>query len=154
MNYIVNKEGNKEVFIHYAAQFGNFVIVKEIVERGGANSVNLATSQGIISLHLAALEGDAELVDYLIRKGADIKYEDCKGFTVFHYAAQSDSEDAEKILKDLLSRNDTMGRDKLDLIKLRTKDNSTLLHWAVIFNNDILFEYILKYAVQKREGLN
>jgi hypothetical protein len=67
---------------------------------------------------------------------------------VFHYAVKSESGNSENIVKYLLSINNKMGTSKLDLIQLRTSDNSTLLHWAVLFDSKVLLINLLESANQ------
>jgi ankyrin repeat protein len=58
-------------------------VIKKIVEKVADKKalINLKTSDGITPLHLAALIGALELVEYFISEGANINDFDINGFT-------------------------------------------------------------------------
>jgi len=64
----------------YAAGNGDLEQVKHIIEEKGVD-VNMADYDGRTALHLAASEGQVEVVNYLIGRGADVTLKDRWGGT-------------------------------------------------------------------------
>ncbi len=63
-----------------------FETIKFLVEQEG-NSVSKLTHDGRLYLHWAAMAGNTEVVDYLIKKGSVIDQLDTKGLTPLSFAA-------------------------------------------------------------------
>ncbi|MBS1573519.1 MAG: ankyrin repeat domain-containing protein [Bacteroidetes bacterium] len=66
----------------------NLETVKFLVEQKG-NSVDKLTHDGRLYLHWAAMTGNAEVIEYLIKKGSKIDQLDTKGLTPLAFAATS-----------------------------------------------------------------
>lgn len=62
--------------------------IKYLVEQKG-NSVSKTTHDNRLYLHWAAMSGNVEVIDYLIRKGSVVDQLDSKGFTPLSFAANS-----------------------------------------------------------------
>ena len=58
----------------------------------------LCDQEGRTPLHIAALNYDMELIEYLLDLGMDINHEDAKGWSAIHYAASRGTADSLKIL--------------------------------------------------------
>lgn len=63
-------------------------VIKFLIAQPG-NSVDKITHDGRIYLHWAATSGNADLVDFLIKKGSDVHFKDTKGTTPLVFAANA-----------------------------------------------------------------
>uniref|UniRef100_A0A0C3UG35 Uncharacterized protein n=1 Tax=Guillardia theta (strain CCMP2712) TaxID=905079 RepID=A0A0C3UG35_GUITC len=70
----------------------------------------VACSQGAVALHYAAQENKADVVLFLLKNGAKVNLQDCKGCTALHYAAYNGAVDAAKILLRYKACTDTKVR--------------------------------------------
>ncbi|KQR94823.1 hypothetical protein ASG01_02865 [Chryseobacterium sp. Leaf180] len=66
----------------------NTEVIKFLVEQPG-NSVDKITHDGRIYLHWAAMSGNTDLVEYLIKKGSDVNFKDTKGTTPLVFASNA-----------------------------------------------------------------
>lgn len=75
---------------------GDNEFAKKMIEYGA--SIN-ETSNGMTPLMVAARYNNAEIVNYLLSKGADARVKDEKGFTALKYAELSGAKEAIAALK-------------------------------------------------------
>ena len=78
-------------YLHWAAEAGWLYAVEKLVEMGAL--VDITTDQGITPLMLAARRGSWEVVQYLVRKGANVNAQDGEQSSVAHYAASNEDDD-------------------------------------------------------------
>lgn len=104
--------------------------------------VNHVTHEGRIYLHWATNKGNAEVVDYLIKKGTDIYFPDANNHTALTFAAGSGTLTPAVI--------DAFLKGGLD-IKRKYKDGANLLLLAVPADKDMV---ITNYLVSKGFSLN
>lgn len=64
----------------YAAKYGDVNVVKFLVEKCNAD-VNMLDENHTTPLHIAAIEGNYEVVKYLAEHGADLNTRDIEGYT-------------------------------------------------------------------------
>lgn len=81
--------------------------------------VNAKDENGFTALHVAAFEGDVEMVTVLLEEEADIEAQTKEGLTALHWAAVEGKADVVKLL--LEQGADAGARDE---------DGWTALHWA------------------------
>jgi hypothetical protein len=74
--------------LHYSAQLGNFEMLKYFL-RNELIDINARDKHQRTAAMYAALNGDYEIFNYLVEKGADLNLVANKGITVLHAAAQS-----------------------------------------------------------------
>lgn len=101
--------------------------IKFLLEQPG-NPVTKLTHDNRRYLHWAAMKGNAEIVNYLIAKGADINYEDSLGVSALAAAANSGQKNT--------AIYDAFFKAGLDP-KKKYKDNATLLLMAVPYDKDL-----------------
>ncbi|WP_353270996.1 ankyrin repeat domain-containing protein [Wolbachia endosymbiont (group A) of Hedychridium roseum] len=94
-NVVDNENRNP---LHYAIMHGHKKIAKLFVNQ---LTINSKDKNGFTPLHLAALQDDTELIDFLITKGAKINEKDAKeGYTPLHIASLYGSKKSVQILID------------------------------------------------------
>jgi ankyrin repeat protein len=122
----------------YAAKSGENMIVKYLVTERGVD-VNFQSS-GITSLHLASRNGHFDVVEFLVKKGAEVnKQEDKTLLTALHYAA---TKGFLRIIKLLIDNGANSN--------LRDEQGKTCLHYSVIFGD----VEVVKYLTEKVEDVN
>ncbi|WP_456201480.1 ankyrin repeat domain-containing protein [Wolbachia endosymbiont of Protocalliphora sialia] len=110
-----------------AVQDGDFEKVKDLVSRGAsldAANIDAQDKDGKTPLHFAAQEGNLDMVQFFLNRGANIKAKDMYGWTPLHFASAYGKFD---VVKFFLDSN----------INIRAKDRygDTPLHLAAQ-NND------------------
>lgn len=119
-----------------AAKRGEVAEVESLVESGA--DVNAANASGQTPLHLAAANGDADMVRVLIEDGAEFDMPDSgAGLSALHVAAQCGHER----VVDLLVR---YGAD----LEARTLHQQTPLHLAALHGQSGVTAQLLKYHVK------
>lgn len=94
---------------NYNPTLGNIKDVVSLLQEGG--NVNQKDKNGNAALHLAAREGCIDLVEMLIKSGADVNLLDPVGWTPLHHAAagfnnrQSSEDDKLKVVEKLLAKS-------------------------------------------------
>ncbi len=83
--------------LHYACDRGNSPVVKLLIE-SGADVQFFTPGMSTPPILWAALRGQIDTTEMLLRAGADINTSDNMGHTALHYACSSGSEDLAKLL--------------------------------------------------------
>lgn len=117
-------------------------VVKFLLDQKG-NDVNKITHDGRIYLHWAANKGNIELVDYLIKKGANINLEDTHDTTPLVFAANGGQNN--------VALFETFFKAGLDP-KKKYKNNATLLMLAIPNDKDLsLTNYLVSKGLSLKE---
>lgn len=116
--------------------------IKFLLEQAG-NPVTKSTHDNRRYLHWAANKGNAEIVNYLISKGADINYEDSLGTTALALAASSGQKNT--------AVYDAFFKAGLDP-KKKYKDDVTLLLMAIPYDKDLsLTNYFISKGLSLKD---
>lgn len=120
--------------IQEAAEKGDLADVKRHLKRGADvndKNYNENYTAGLTALHLAAGNGNKELVEFLIKKGATINAKAEDGLTPLHWAVVKGFKDVKGDHKGVIELLIAKGAD----VNAKTKDNrgdgGTPLHFAV-----------------------
>ena len=85
--------------LHFASRRGNTAIAKILLNQPGIE-VNVKDNANVIPLHQAAVSGDVEIGEELIKRGGNIYAEDIEGESPLHFAAsEGNGEFIELLLK-------------------------------------------------------
>jgi ankyrin repeat protein len=131
-------DGDEEGFIHRAAAKASLKVIDKLLELSGNNKqdvVTLKSKYNVTPLHIAALRGDRDIVEWFINKGADVNAKDEEGNPVLHYAAKTP---ANISVVRLLIANEA----KIEEATTEA-EGATLLHLAVYYDNPSLVRYLL-----------
>jgi ankyrin repeat protein len=85
--------------LHVAVRDGNAVMAQSLIQNG-ANPFRKETHRGRSLLHLAAVEGHAEVLEILLRAGLKAGEKDAAGLTALDYAVRFGHLSAARILRD------------------------------------------------------
>lgn len=124
LSYGANKEIKSHQGLlpfHLALQGNNFQEPIKVFEKllTKQSDVNLTICNGLSPLHMAAESGALVVVEWLLKRGANINLLDEFGRTILHLAATSTSPDGAQILEVLLGRGqDVDARDGVDMTSL------------------------------------
>mmetsp|Transcript_62148 Transcript_62148/g.93842 ORF Transcript_62148/g.93842 Transcript_62148/m.93842 type:complete len:163 (-) Transcript_62148:53-541(-) len=88
------------------------------------NFVNIPTSTGSSPLHLAVIEGNQQIIIFLIQHGAKLNYQNQDGQTALHWACKAGRTSIVKLLL-------KTGAD----IEIKDNEGNTPLHWAAEYNS-------------------
>lgn len=113
-----------------AAYFGDIKKIEALLE--GGMDIN-ETSKGSSLLQVATATGQVEVVEFLLKKGADVNLKDDFGATVLHLAAFNNDR---PILELLINA----GAD----LSAEDKEGSSALHYAAAQNNTISAQFIIE----------
>lgn len=80
-----------------AAAEGDLIEVKRLIEEAHAE-VNMCNEKGVTALHRASLNGQTEIMEFLISKNAIVNVADTDGWIPLHYAVSAGSLEAVKLL--------------------------------------------------------
>lgn len=142
-------------------------------------NINQVNKKGVSALALAMNYNSPEVIDYLIKKGADTKVVDADGNNLAYYLIQSYSagkvaefdakmkllvaagvnftapqQNGNSLYLVAISKNDINLLKKLEPLKLdinaRNKEGMTVLHKAAMTaNDDVILKYLLSIGAQK-----
>jgi hypothetical protein len=87
-----NKDGNTPLHLLVSRRLSNLPMLNALLERGGV-AVNMQNNEGQTPLHLAAAVGNKDIVDALVKKGANHKIKDYAGKTAADYALEHNHPD-------------------------------------------------------------
>ena len=87
----------REQEIHEAVRQGDIERVQSLVGEN-ADLVNSKNPDGVAPLHLCASSGNAEIMEYLLEKGADIHIRNKYGWTALHFAAHGGHKEIMELL--------------------------------------------------------
>lgn len=120
--------------------------------------INDRDKDGNTAMHYALINGDEESIKYLDTIGAkydkniflslsqnknfDFLKKCIKGGVVIKYTKIEKGKSNREIEKEI-SRKFVNEKDVKNLIKIKDKDNNSLLHYAIMHNNDELIKYLL-----------
>ncbi|GBN09836.1 Ankyrin-3 [Araneus ventricosus] len=103
VNILLEKESNDDInrtffgvsALHLASENGHMNLVVTLLEK---ININFKSDVHYVPLHYAATGGHADVVLFLIAKGADINAKSLKGLTPLHFAASNDHYEVVEIL--------------------------------------------------------
>jgi len=111
-------------------------VIKYLIDQEG-NSVSKKTHHSRSYLHWAASSGNVEIVEYLIKKGADVNYADSYGTPIAAYAASTGNQNTAVF--------DALFKAGVDP-KQKYEDGATLIMLAAPHNTDLA---VVDYLVSK-----
>ena len=130
--------------LHYAARFGNVVVVKLFLEKN--NSVAYEKdNKGMCALHISARKGKVGVMRTIIKKCPDTcELLDDKHRTALHLAVESGRVNAVKLFLETVAFQ--------DLINEQDKNGNTPLHLAALDLDDIPLDifYLAKFPIYER----
>lgn len=121
----------KEIALHVAIRQGNLDIVKSLLNYDADKQLQILSAEGLTPLQMAALGGHAEIVQFLIKKNANVNYQNPHGITAFFLAVIMNHADVIDVLID---------HKPNILIRLKTKDYYSL--FKINENEDALLASI------------
>jgi ankyrin repeat protein len=131
--------GDPEYNLIRAAEFGQFEVVRVMIERG--INVDARTSQDVTPLMYASQNGDTEIVKYLIGKGADVNARPDNRVTPLIGASRTGYYEVVDVLLEAGAEVDI--RDELGL--------TALMH-AVAYNYPDVTELLVKKGADVEKG--
>lgn len=112
--------------LHYAASKGNLMAVIELLQCKGIG-VDAVDASGSTALHCAATDGKAEIIEALLKAGADPRAKDIEKMTPLHFACTDGNLEAVKLLFEHADKT----QEIYDMLEDRNKEGETALHAAV-----------------------
>ena len=119
---IFDASGSVNIFT--SAQYGLIDKVKEALDSGV--DINTPNEKGYSALTIAAYMGQSEMVDFLIRSGADVNFAGNSNLTPLYFAITSDNKTA-KLLIDNGARLDIVSNDGINLLGLCCYNDKVIL---------------------------
>ncbi len=162
---VPEKQQEKQISLQELIANGKTQEVKELFT--SKYNINAVDKNGDTALHVAARKNDADLVTFLITKGADTNLKNYNSDTPLHVAIKNDSFEAARILStvsgDIFSRNKdgisalALAINKNDVYydimittkngELRDTDGETIVHYFVKTKNLKAINYCIKKGI-------
>lgn len=165
----------KETSIQELIMAGRYEEAKELFKT--KTDINATDADGNTALHMAARVNEADLVSFLIIKGADSEIRNNAGDTALHVAVKNDAIDAAKVLGivhgDMFAK-DAEGNTALELAlakgdqwydamitpqsgEIRDTDGESIVHYFVKTRDEKAIEYCIRQqlplSVQDNNGI-
>lgn len=128
-NVYQNISGPQDTYLDTAIRLNRFDIIKLLVEFG--EDVNKMTISKKSSLMEACWYGNLEIVEYLIKQGADVNYHSSNGTPLVYAVAKNDLEIIETLLKNAAN------------IHLSNEDNDSILFGAITNGSYDIIRYLV-----------
>lgn len=148
-----DNEGNT-VLMNAAASNRDIEVLATLIEK--SKNINAANKKGLTALTMAVNNNTADVVKFLIAKGADVKVVDAKGNQLNYYLVQSFAPFSPTGLSDFDQKAKVLQEHGLDLAAPQ-KDGSTLYHLAIVKNNMELLKRLANLGIdinaKNTEGL-
>jgi len=116
-----------------AANENNLSALQTLIEKYSL-SYDWTHSEGFSLLHIAALRGHLEMLQYLLSKGIQVNIRDNAGHTPLHYAAFEGNIDCVKLLVENAADMNAVNSDKMIIvdqqIPVYVVGGKTALHYA------------------------
>jgi ankyrin repeat protein len=125
--------------IHDSVRNGKVEEVRAFIAKGG--DVNMIDKHKRTPLHLAAWSGNYDVLLVLINAKAQLDKKAMDGFTILHFAVQSNSDTASDCVRLICKKAKHLLSQRI------TKGNKTALHLAVAKGNIKIVEILLEYGL-------
>ena len=114
------------------------------------NLINNKNKQGYNALHYSIIKGNYEIYNYLIKKGGDTTISTILGYNNIILSFQNKR--TYIFLKEIKYNINKENPNYDELLEMKDKNNSTLLHWAAF--SDYLFgiQFLLNYLKSKKNN--
>jgi ankyrin repeat protein len=125
--------------LHKACYLNQNMLVRIILEHTSITKewINSQSSAGFTGLHFAAYKGNLEVVQLLIKRGADTNEVNEKGLNVLHLAAQNNQ------IEPIIYFTEKYGMD----INKQDKEGSTPLHWSCYTGSETVVSFLLNFPI-------
>ncbi|KAI0098154.1 ankyrin repeat-containing domain protein [Nemania sp. FL0031] len=121
--------------------FQDIKIVETFLNQGNSPNTIITNDSRSAPLHLASKRENSEVVELLLKHGADPKFKDISGLTPLHYAAQE---------------QDTVGHLLLEYLadpNIRDNSGSTPLHYAARGGNIAMVILLLEFNANTKSRM-
>ena len=119
--------------IHEAVYQNDVELLRKILSENIAEEVNAVTGDNVTALHLAAAEDNVEMMQMLLKAGADVNAKTSGGFTPLHWAASKNCVRSAELLT-------VVGAD----VNAASEHGVTPLHWAAYRNSTEMVNLLIK----------
>ncbi|XP_049547695.1 ankyrin-3 isoform X1 [Anopheles darlingi] len=127
-----NKQNDTNTAFLRAARAGDLPKLIEYLETGQVTDINTCNANGLNALHLAAKDGHYDIVNELLKRGANVDNATKKGNTALHIASLAGQKD---IIHLLLQYNAS--------VNVQSQNGFTPLYMAAQENHDECVNYLL-----------
>jgi ankyrin repeat protein len=143
---ITQRSISGKTVLHYASKLNCKYFIKLLLEKG-VEIINQFDNNGWTALHTALYNREVkkDLIELLLKNGADINYRSESGLTLLHYAVLSCNKDIIKLLLKEMS---------LDLLNQTAEGGHTVLHYAIGIMRQDIIELLLDSGVNINKASN